>query len=299
MKEEGLYKKFERNLVREFVYHLSELDKDEPLGKKDKEFFIQNYHSVLYYMEAYDWEKFIIEKLLYLVLGQWYDLQKKGTLLELASLKTGMLFELVTETVALLIGLDRPFWRSWGNHLGILFQWMDDLHDCEEDKKQGNRNAFNESYDDTMESYIRIWKQIETGIGREWFTTPFGGWMKSYFTNGIDLPPPQFDTLNIDIPYPITIVFPTFSLPSFVVQLIGSQYVKRVYNIMQYASKNIEKYTDYIEKYRKKYMNRYNAIKHILWQIDEKTWEHQPQLIRLLTDVYQDTRRDMKDMVRK
>jgi len=269
------------------------------------------FHDVLYmayliwttmkpsHMEAYDWEKFIIEKLLYLVLGQWYDLQKKGTLLELASLKTGMLFELVTETVALLIGLDRPFWRSWGNHLGILFQWMDDLHDCEEDKKQGNRNAFNESYDDTMESYIRIWKQIETGIGREWFTTPFGGWMKSYFTNGIDLPPPQFDTLNIDIPYPITIVFPTFSLPSFVVQLIGSQYVKRVYNIMQYASKNIEKYTDYIEKYRKKYMNRYNAIKHILWQIDEKTWEHQPQLIRLLTDVYQDTRRDMKDMVRK
>ena len=77
MKEEGLYKKFERNLVREFVYHLSELDKDEPLGKKDKEFFIQNYHSVLYYMEAYDWDEEFYSSLIQLIPNEAVEVKKE------------------------------------------------------------------------------------------------------------------------------------------------------------------------------------------------------------------------------
>jgi geranylgeranyl pyrophosphate synthase len=103
------------------------------------------------------WGDFLKTKLQKLIIGQWYDLEKKGTLVELSSLKTGVLFELVTETVALCIGLDPEFWKIWGNNLGILFQWMDDFLDMEEDKEQQNRNAFNESYDITLKNYSILW----------------------------------------------------------------------------------------------------------------------------------------------
>jgi hypothetical protein len=273
------------------------------------------FHDVLYmvyllwtnnkpaHVELYEWEKFMVEKLMYLSLGQWYDLEKKGTLIELASLKTGILFELVTETVALCIELDRPFWRSWGNHLGILFQWMDDLHDREEDLEQGNRNAFNESYDTTLKHYITIWKQIETGIGRSWFERPFGLFMKSYFTDTIIIDtPPMFNVLLIDIPYPVVIEFPSFSLPVFSLKAtypIGSHYIKKLYDLLYYASKNIDKYADYIEKYKTKYMKRYQSIMRLLWNTYEKSWEHQPYVIALATDLYQESRKDIKEIIKR
>jgi hypothetical protein len=134
-----------------------------------------------------DWERFIIHKLQRLMIGQWYDLEQKGTLFDLASLKTGVLFEFVTETVAWCNELYTDVWRLWGNHLGILFQWMDDWNDREEDILQENRNAFNESYHTTLSMYNQIWNKLERGIGPSWFTRPFGAFMKQYFTKDIPL----------------------------------------------------------------------------------------------------------------
>ncbi len=131
------------------------------------------------------WECLLVQKLEMLAVGQLYDLEKMGTLMELASLKTGVLFELVAETVALCVGMDTGFWRQWGRWLGVLFQWMDDWHDREEDAAQGNRNAFLEAYEDTRERYHVVWRKLEAGIGSSWFVRPFGAFMRGYFTGSI------------------------------------------------------------------------------------------------------------------
>ena len=131
------------------------------------------------------WEGLLVQKLKMLAIGQLYDLEKKGTLMELATLKTGMLFELVTETVAVCVGLDTGFWRQWGRYLGVLFQWMDDWQDREEDAVQQNRNAFLEAYEETLTNYHLIWRSLKTGIGESWFSRPFGIFMLQYFTEGI------------------------------------------------------------------------------------------------------------------
>lgn len=133
------------------------------------------------------WINLLKSKLQRLMIGQWFDLEKKGNLVELASLKTGTLFELVTETVAVCINLDAQFWCVWGNNLGILFQWMDDYDDMEEDKQQNNRNAFNESFDTTMKQYINIWNLIEKGIGKQWFERHLGRFMIKYFVESIKI----------------------------------------------------------------------------------------------------------------
>jgi len=150
-----------------------------------------------------EWENVIMYQLQRLMVGQTYDLEKKGTLIELASMKTGVLFELVTETVAVCTHLDTRAWRLWGNHLGILFQWMDDWQDQEEDILQNNRNAFNEAHDTTILYYGKIWRKVEQVIGTSWFIHPFGQFMKDYFTKGIPLPSPiPFSLSNVFLPYP-------------------------------------------------------------------------------------------------
>lgn len=121
-----------------------------------------------------------------LSIGQWYDLAKRGTLVELASLKTGVLFEGVTETVAYCLLLNIDAWSTWGNRLGILFQWADDWEDRDEDTVQQNRNAFLESYDDTLDNYERLWVHLCGQIGAGWFDRPFGAWMMTYFTKQTD-----------------------------------------------------------------------------------------------------------------
>ena len=133
------------------------------------------------------WKSLLISKLQRLAMGQWMDLGKTGTLVELASLKTGVLFELVTETVALCNNLDANFWRIWGNNLGILFQWVDDWIDRDEDILQQNRNAFNEAFDNTFQIYINIWNKLEKHIGTQWFHYPFGIFMKKYFIEQLNI----------------------------------------------------------------------------------------------------------------
>jgi len=228
------------------------------------------------HIDKYEWEKYILEKLMYLTLGQWYDLEKNGTLIELSSLKTGILFELVTETVAICTKLDRDFWKSWGNYLGILFQWMDDWHDREEDMLQFNRNAFNEDYDNTLKTYIEIWKKVQMGIGTGWFNLPFGIFMKTYFTDemkGIEAQPmPAF--IDLILPYPVNIVLPTIVVPVFAVQYnihIGTQYVKKVLSMLQIIIKNADKYANKAKIYVDKYKKRYEKINKMLWHTDENT----------------------------
>lgn len=157
------------------------------------------------------WRNLLISKLQRLTMGQWFDLEKKGNLIELASLKTGVLFELVTETVASCIQLDSEFWKVWGNNLGILFQWMDDYLDMDEDKTQENRNAFNEAYDITLQNYMFLWQKLEKEIGPQWFNRTFGQFMKSYFLDklGISIDALKYIALSdINIVYPDGLAIP-------------------------------------------------------------------------------------------
>jgi geranylgeranyl pyrophosphate synthase len=211
------------------------------------------------------WTNLLKSKLQRLMVGQWYDLEKTGTLVELSSLKTGVLFELVTETVALCINLDTEFWKIWGNNLGILFQWMDDFYDMEEDKVQNNRNAFNESYDSTLKNYSILWNTIEKGIGQQWFETSFGQYMKNYFTQKINLEKIQssYDSLSaIQLNYPINILVP---------EIQSNNVPKKKYyfnflngkQMIQYIWYNVENMTS-------------TESKHNFWSIDESLWDTIP-----------------------
>lgn len=147
-------------------------------------------HPLEYYSKTLtlsDLEVFIRQKIYRLWKGQLMDLRGSGSLLDIASMKTGVLFEWVTETVALCLDLDPVFWREWGNRFGILFQWVDDWNDLEEDAKSGQRNAFNENPSGTLAIYSKLWKEIESNIGPSWFERPFGIQLRSYFTDTIPL----------------------------------------------------------------------------------------------------------------
>lgn len=190
------------------------------------------------------WKSFLISKLKKLTLGQSLDLDKTGNLIELASFKTGVIFELVTETVALCLELDTNFWGIWGNNLGILFQWIDDYLDMNEDLVQNNRNAFNESYDITLKNYSNIWKKIEKEIGPQWFERPFGKFMKTYFLEKISIND-EFDIYTsiseICIPTTINFIIPEiqFELPKddfnyfnqFMVDLSRKNIISRLYKL--------------------------------------------------------------------
>ena len=174
------------------------------------------------------WRNLLISKLQRLTMGQWFDLEKKGNLIELASLKTGVLFELVTETVAVCIELDSNFWKLWGNNLGILFQWMDYYLDIEEDNLQENRNAFNEAYDITKQNYIFLWQKLEKQIGAQWFQRNFGQFMKSYFLDklSINIDTIQYNSLSdINITYPEGLIIP---------ELISNEENKEDYNYFKH-----------------------------------------------------------------
>lgn len=171
------------------------------------------------HVDSITWNNLLKSKLQRLMIGQWYDLEKTGNLIELASLKTGVLFELVTETVALCVELNTEFWRNIGNNIGILFQWVDDYLDMNEDKIQNNRNAFNESYDITLNNYIYLWNIIEKNMGKQWFENEFGKFMNLYFTKtlNLDIYTSSYKNLSsITIEYPTNIVIPeliNFSSP--------------------------------------------------------------------------------------
>lgn len=104
--------------------------------------------------EKAKWAEHGREKAKSLWLGQWLDVSRSGSLYEMAAWKTGTLFEAVAEGVALAAGLDPFFWGKWGNALGVLFQWVDDWDDREEDARIGQRNAFNEAPGEDRKSVV-------------------------------------------------------------------------------------------------------------------------------------------------
>jgi len=231
------------------------------------------------------WRNFLKIKLQRLVIGQWYDIEKKGNLVELASLKTGVLFELVTETVALCVELDTEFWKIWGNNLGILFQWMDDWNDREQDIIQHNRNAFNEDYDLTLKNYEYLWSKIENGIGKQWFLKPFGIFMKEYFTNNIPI------NLNIDN----TLLFDNISI-SYITNLtipkieIEDEYFLKNNIIINYINKyDIHKGKDILKRIFIASDNLYTIpnIKTNLWYVDENEWDKLDEIKSVIYRVQQ------------
>jgi hypothetical protein len=209
------------------------------------------------------WQNLLKTKLQRLVVGQWQDIEKQGNLIELASLKTGVLFELTTETVALCLELDTEFWKVWGNNLGILFQWMDDWEDRHQDILQENRNAFNEAYDITLKNYEYLWQKIEKGIGDQWFTKPFGIFMKKYFTEKIPISISK-QTNNslsnsISIPYINDIIIPEITNYTFEGRDIPAVFTGK----------------DVLKKAFKASNNFFTipSIKSNLWYVDESQWE--------------------------
>lgn len=219
------------------------------------------------------WQQLLIQKLQMLATGQLYDLEKKGTLLELASLKTGVLFELVTETVALCTNLDTDFWCLWGRYLGILFQWMDDWQDRDEDLLQHNRNAFLESYDDTLHNYQVLWKKLETSIGSTWFSRPFGTFMMWYFTGCIpvkDIQPTPSSSLleQLNIDYSNCII----PLPEQTKPLSSKHPISGIEIVQRILQHSHEFFTQH-------------SLRTYLWDIDETEWEHTPDIQELLSRV--------------
>lgn len=218
------------------------------------------------HIDEINWKSLLVTKLQRLTTGQWLDLEKKGNLIELASLKTGVLFELVTETVALCIGLDRTFWKIWGNDLGILFQWTDDWLDREEDIVQKNRNAFNESFETTLRNYLYLWQKIEKNVGQQWFNRPFGIFMKKYFIEQLNINSniTIHKSLNdIHIPYPDNLIIPDIVdiksgkysfLNNFVSDLTKENIVKKIYQM----SENVFELS---------------ITEQNLWNIDENEWQ--------------------------
>lgn len=223
------------------------------------------------HIDEITWRTLLISKLQRLTMGQWFDLEKKGNLVELASLKTGVLFELVTETVAICINLDSEFWKIWGNNLGILFQWMDDWLDREEDIHQENRNAFNEAHDTTLQNYINIWKKLEKDIGPQWFSRPFGIFMKKYFVEQLNIGEIQIvNTLALNelwYSYPKNIIIP---------ELQNSEPKSEKYNYVNHFIRGLSR-ENILKRIFQMSENIFEmpTTQNQLWSIDEEKWEQQ------------------------
>lgn len=219
------------------------------------------------HIDSENWINLLKLKLQRLMIGQWFDLEKKGNLVELASLKTGTLFELVTETVAICINLDAQFWCIWGNNLGILFQWMDDYYDMEEDHLQNNRNAFNESFDITMKQYSNIWNLIEKGIGKQWFERQLGKFMIKYFVDSININ----TTINTDISNLIN------NINQYYISNISvseTEIYKTIKNKIDMDFINIMNGKDLMAHLWKHFDNMIvHNVKHDLWSKNENDWK--------------------------
>ena len=124
------------------------------------------------------WALLLTKHMHALTLGQWYDLTVQGSAYDLAALKTGALFALITETVAycVLDVTEGCTWGTWGREVGILFQWNDDWVDRDEDAAMGQRNPFlNEKYATLWEANI-LWQRVTLSgpCDRTWWSTNFG-----------------------------------------------------------------------------------------------------------------------------
>lgn len=132
------------------------------------------------------WWSILHTKLIQLCIGQICDLSGKEDIFTLAVLKTGTLFEMVSEVIAFQLGLDNDEWRIWGRKVGVIFQWADDWADRKEDADIGNRNVFNDQpHLNMIELYSKLRQSID--IGPEWNNNIFGNILNDYFKNAVPL----------------------------------------------------------------------------------------------------------------
>lgn len=222
------------------------------------------------------WKDLMRNTLERLTIGQYYDLEKKGNLITLALLKTGVLFGCVSETVAYCNGLNPNYWREWGNRLGVLFQWMDDWKDREEDTIQGNRNAFIEDYESTVIHYTLFWKEIGMVIGQSWFQTEFGQYMEHYFTS---IPIPFVPIL----PSPSLLYFPDFfplhthyTLPPPDQIHKKLEEKKKIHDVSLPFDTSLEMIQGMLSMIQRR--EEYEPLKTDLWILPEEEWHTVPEI---------------------
>jgi hypothetical protein len=233
-----------------------------------------------------DWNAHLIRIMERLAIGQWYDLEKQGSLMELASLKTGVLFEGVTETVARCLSLDIDFWSGWGNTLGILFQWADDWEDREEDKLQNNRNAFIEEYDNTLREYDHLWNQLQTYMGSSWFDRPLGQTLVTYFTKQQSADFPLYREIKPMTPLRTLQELSTFpSCPAPIIRTDNAAYqASKAFSIS-----GVEMIRNLIQMIRSRRLAERMSDSFLspdLWSHPEEKWGDHPECMELLTELY-------------
>lgn len=231
------------------------------------------------YMELSVWKNILRNTLYRLTIGQYYDMEKKGTLIELASLKTGILFGLIGEMIGYWTGLDHHFWREWCNRIGVLFQWVDDWHDREEDAIQMNRNAFNENGAWTIHEYQHIWNDLCISIGPSWFDTSFGKYMKTYFTSI----PILFETQ--------TILSTLTSFPYFLPLYTSLSVPTHTYINKKIKSIEVLSRFEITDHFIESLLNLFNSnediepLKTNLWEMPEQEWENVDEVDYLIERV--------------
>ena len=243
-------------IVHDIVEMMSEIIKATPLLLEQKP-------------KADIWRHWAQHKVKILWYGQWLDLSKGGSLQELAACKTGILFECVTELVAHFLELDTVFWREWGKTLGILFQWVDDWDDRHEDKRIVQRNAFNESFDETQKQYEELWTKVVKGIGADWWKRPFGQFLWIYFSKPLT---PSFHVPPCTSLAEVQILFSSLAShqqPSFsLYQFQGSSYATPGLEFMAFCIPYLE--TEEKTDIEKAEAIEWSAVE--LWDLDESAW---------------------------
>ncbi len=239
-------------LAHDVVELAYEVGKECPLLVEQKEF-------------SDKWYTWAQEKAQILWYGQWLDLSKQGSLEELASYKTGVLFACVTELVAYFTGFDTIFWREWGKTLGILFQWVDDWDDQESDLQIQQRNAFNEAFVWTQGEYSALWCKIVQGIGETWWTQPFGSFLLTYFTRvGVSPSIPPLSSLA-ELSSLFSLSTSPFSLQDYQLSSCSTQGLEFMSFFLPYLTQSKP------DKPIPDPSTVQWSLQH-LWEMDEKTW---------------------------
>lgn len=220
------------------------------------------------------WKDLLRNTLERLTIGQYYDLEKKGSLVVLASLKTGVLFGCVAETVAYCVGVDSNYWREWGIRLGVLFQWMDDWKDRQEDILQGNRNAFNEDYELTSMYYAQFWSDLIKVIGPSWFEREFGRYMEQYFTS-IPIQVPKQVKISLHLPHFLPLCR-KYTIPSPDQICIKLEKKKKIHNMSLPFETSFEMLHAMIHIIH--HREEYEPLSINLWFLPEEEWESVPEV---------------------
>jgi len=164
---------------------------------------------------------------------------------------------------------------------------MDDWLDRAEDTIQNNRNAFNESYPETLNNYIYIWRKLEIGIGKDWFKTPFGEFMKKYlfdkikFKTDIHFKIKLLSDIEKAFKKDTRIIYPQELIIKSPPPVIKN---KELFDDDTLFTKLItgENILDYVLKFVEQLFS-FKPLDINLWYVKEKDWSSQKEIINLVT----------------